>query len=105
MALAECAMKSGLGAEVALRSGLRPSAVLFGETTARALVSFGPDEEAAVRATAERRGVPFRILGPVGGDRLRVSLEDSVLIDESVGSVGHIWTNAFARAMEAADVL
>jgi phosphoribosylformylglycinamidine synthase II len=105
VALAECAMTSGLGIEVALQSGLRPSAVLFGETTARALVSFGPYQESAVRVTSERLGVPFRIIGRVGGDHLRISLEGHVLIGESIVPLNEIWTNAFARAMEAADVL
>ena len=105
VALAECAMTSGLGVDVALSSTVRPSAALFGETTARALVSFEPQEEQAIRETSERLGVPFRILGRVGGDRLRIALEGRVLIGESVASLNHTWTNAFARAMEAADVL
>ncbi len=105
VALAECAMTSGLGAELALQSAVRPSAVLFGETTARAVVSFEPGEERAVRETAERLGVPFGILGRVGGDRLRIALDDRVRIDESVASLNDTWTNAFAQAMEAADVL
>jgi phosphoribosylformylglycinamidine synthase len=105
VALAECAMTGGPGVDVALRSAVRPSAVLFGETTARALVSFGPEEERAVRESAAKHGAPFRILGRVSGDRLRISLEGRVLIDESVASLNEIWTSAFARAMEAADVL
>jgi phosphoribosylformylglycinamidine synthase len=105
VALAECAMTSDLGADVTLQSTVRPSAVLFGETTARALVSFGPEEERIVREIAERLGVPFGILGTVGGDRLRITLEDRVLIGESVASLNDTWTNAFARAMESADVL
>jgi phosphoribosylformylglycinamidine synthase subunit PurL len=105
VALAECAMTSGLGVEVALPSGVRPSAALFGETTARALVSFGPEEERAIRESAARHGAPFRILGRVGGDGLRISIEDRILIDENVASLNEIWASAFARAMEAADVL
>jgi phosphoribosylformylglycinamidine (FGAM) synthase-like enzyme len=105
VALAECAMAGGLGVDVALGPGVRPSAILFGETTARAVVSFGPDQEGAVRGTAEGLGVPFGILGRVVGDRLRIVLEDRVLIGESIGSLNGIWTSAFAQAMEAADVL
>jgi len=105
VALAECAMTSGLGAEVALESGGRPSAVLFGETTARALITFSPEEEESVSGAAQRLGVPFKITGCVGGDRLRIVLEGKVLTDESVLSLNDAWTNAFSRAMEAADVL
>jgi phosphoribosylformylglycinamidine synthase len=105
VALAECAMTSGLGVEVVLQSGVRPSAALFGETTARALVSFGSEEERAIRDSAAKHGVPFHIVGRVGGDGLRISVEDRLLLDESVPSLNEIWANAFARAMEAADVL
>jgi phosphoribosylformylglycinamidine synthase II len=105
VALAECAMTSGLGVDVALQSAIRPSAVLFGETTARALVSFGPEEERTIRKTAENLSVPFGILGRIGGDRLRIILERRVLIGESVASLNDTWTKAFARAMESADVL
>ena len=50
-------------------------------------------------------GVPFRVIGSVGGDRLRVTAGERTLIDESVETLNDIWTGAFARAMEAADVL
>jgi phosphoribosylformylglycinamidine synthase len=105
VALAECAMTSGLGMDVGLQSDVRPSAALFGETTARALISFGADQEGAVVETSERFAVPFRIIGRVVGDRLRIALRELVLINESVAVLSGTWTNAFSRAMEAADVL
>ena len=55
---AECAMQSGLGASIVLDSAARTSALLFGESTGRALISFAPDDEAAVRALAREKGVP-----------------------------------------------
>ncbi len=105
VALAECAMLSGLGAEAALEARFRSSALLFGETTARALVSFGEEEEPEVRSEAKKLGVPYRVIGRVTGKRLRLSAGSRMLIDESVGSLEEIWSGSFARAMEAADVL
>ncbi|HSP94929.1 MAG TPA: phosphoribosylformylglycinamidine synthase subunit PurL [Thermoanaerobaculia bacterium] len=105
VALAECAMSSGVGAEVALDSTLRPSALLFGETAGRVLVAFGPDEEAAIRSEAERLTVPFELAGRTGGERLRIATGGKVLLDESVGALKEIWANSFTRAMGAADVL
>ena len=105
VALAECAMSSGVGAEVALDSTLRPSALLFGETAGRVLVAFGPDEEAAIRSEAERLTVPFELAGRTGGERLRISTGGKSLLDESVGALKEIWANSFTRAMGAADVL
>jgi len=104
VALAECAMNSGLGARVALDADLRPSSLLFGETPGRVLVSFGADEEAAIRAEAEGFAVPFGLVGQTGGERLRITAGPSVLIDESVEELRELWANSFARAMEAADV-
>jgi phosphoribosylformylglycinamidine synthase len=98
-------MTSGLGVEVALQSGGRPSSALFGETTARALISFASDEEEAVRRAAETPAVPFRILGRIGGDRLRIIFEGFTLADESVAFLSDTWTSAFSRAMDSADVL
>src|SRR6266540_112412 len=105
VALAECAMNAGLGAKVALDSDLRPSSQLFGESAGRVLVSFGADEEAAIRAEAERFLVPFDLVGQTGGERLRIAAGPSVLIDESVEDLRELWADSFARAMEAADVL
>jgi phosphoribosylformylglycinamidine synthase II len=105
VALAECAMKSGLGAGIALDSEVRASALLFGESTGRALVTLEPRAEAAVRAAAEQSGVPFAVIGRVAGDRLRISLRNRELVDEPVGSLRELWSTAFARALESADVL
>ncbi|HEX7253564.1 MAG TPA: phosphoribosylformylglycinamidine synthase subunit PurL [Thermoanaerobaculia bacterium] len=105
VALAECAMKSGLGAEIALDSPVRPSALLFGESTGRAVVTFLPKTESAVRAAAEQRSVPLQIIGRVGGDRLKIAIGGRTLIDESVVVLRDRWSSAFSRALESADVL
>jgi phosphoribosylformylglycinamidine synthase len=105
VALAECAMNSGVGVDFALDSTLRPSALLFGETAGRILVSFGTDEEVAIRSEAERLAVPFELAGRTGGERLRIAAGGRILIDEDVGALKEIWAGSFARAMEAADVL
>jgi phosphoribosylformylglycinamidine synthase len=105
VALAECAMQGNLGAVVELDSDLRPSALLFGESTGRAIVSVPPSSEAAVRTAAEQSRVPFRVIGTVGGDRLRVFVRGRVFIDEDLAALDRLWRSAFAHAIEAADVL
>src|SRR5262249_13489237 len=103
VALAECAMKGSLGAEVSLESPVRASALLFGESTGRVLVSFSPASEAAIRAACEQRGVPFQILGRVGGERLKISISGRAVIDESVATLRELWSTAFVRTLDAAD--
>jgi phosphoribosylformylglycinamidine synthase len=104
-ALAECSMKSGLGATIGLETGVRASSLLFGESTGRALVSFEPGNEAAVRASAGQRGVPFALIGKVAGGRLTISVGGRNLVDESVPVLRDLWSTAFARALDSADVL
>ncbi|MGH9317176.1 MAG: phosphoribosylformylglycinamidine synthase subunit PurL [Thermoanaerobaculia bacterium] len=105
VALAECAMSGGLGAEIRLDSDLRPSSLLFGESTGRVIVSFRPEQESGIRASAEQSRLPLTVLGHVGGDRLRILIGSRLVIDESVAALAGLWTTAFARAMEAPDVL
>jgi phosphoribosylformylglycinamidine synthase len=105
VALAECAMKSGLGAEVELDSPVRHSALLFGESTGRALVTFAQKSETAVRAVADQVGVSIAVIGRVGGDRLKIAAGGRTLIDEPVAALREVWSTAFAKAIEAADVL
>jgi phosphoribosylformylglycinamidine synthase len=106
VALAECAMTSGLGVDVLLAPGLRRSALLFGETTGRALVAYSPGEETPIREAAGAGGVPLEVIGRVGGGRLVIAMEGRALIDEPVADLRELWTTAFARSIEeSAEVL
>jgi phosphoribosylformylglycinamidine synthase subunit PurL len=97
VALAECAMAGGIGAEITLGEGhwealgpdgnapapswpeSSPDAALFGEGSGGILVS-GP--EPGLRALAAR--THLRLLGRVGGERLKISLDGHELIDAGV---------------------
>ena len=68
--LAECAIASAVGATIDPESGLAPHVWLFSESASRAVisaVSAGPVLEAAKAA-----GVPARVLGRTGGQRLTI---------------------------------
>lgn len=74
IALAECAVNSAgrkLGATVDLNTGesasgdADPIPALFGESQSRIVVSYAPQNEAAIKEIADRAGVPFRVLGEV----------------------------------------
>jgi phosphoribosylformylglycinamidine synthase len=70
-----------LGAQVALEGheGLRPDAVLFGETASRVVVSCSPSDVAAVKALAQELAAPAREIGRVGGSKLVI--KDLVNLD------------------------
>ncbi len=105
VALAECAMKGGIGAEITLEADLRLSALLFGESAGRAVITFAPEGQAAAEAAAKKAGVPLRRIGRVGGKRLKISAGDRVLIDEPVEALTQVWKTAFAHSLESPDVL
>jgi phosphoribosylformylglycinamidine synthase subunit PurL len=105
-ALAESSMSGGLGARVQLEPGIRPSALLFGESTGRAIVTFAASQESAVRSAAGEAGVPLHVIGRVESDRLRILAGRESLVDEPVAGLRGLWTTAFARRIEeGAEVL
>jgi phosphoribosylformylglycinamidine synthase len=105
IALAECAMVGGLGADVRLDPALRLSSLLFGETTGRVVLSFRPQDEGRIRSAAAELGVPLAVVGSVGGARLRISAGGRAALDEDVARLRDLWTSAFERAIESGEVL
>ena len=74
VALAECAMWSGLGADLHLQVALSPAVSLFGESPSRAVVTIAEDNWSVLARLASSRRIAARRLGTVGGDRLRIKL-------------------------------
>jgi phosphoribosylformylglycinamidine synthase len=105
VALAECAMTSGVGVAVDLETSIRHSAFLFGETTGRAVISFDPESRKTVLAEAEKKGVPITVVGLAGGERFTVAVNGRNRIDAELAALTALWRGAFVHAIEAADVL
>ncbi|MEN5278024.1 phosphoribosylformylglycinamidine synthase subunit PurL [Brucella sp. TWI432] len=80
--VAEMAIKSGKGAVLDAGDGL-PHATLFGEDQARYVVAATPEMAKLIALNAEGAGLAFRILGTVGGDRLKFG----TIIDVSVADL------------------
>lgn len=76
VALAECCMTAEssprLGARIDLEDGLRPDALLFGESHGRAVVSARRRHLTRLRELATRAEVPIAIIGEVRGHRLEI---------------------------------
>ncbi len=78
MALAECCILGGRGAELTKRflilgAPMVRIGLLFGESQSRFLLSADPTDVEALRAIAERHEVELRELGTTGGDRVAVT--------------------------------
>jgi len=96
VALAECCFGgTRLGARVALEldEGLRPDAVLFGESQSRMLLSVRRRNLSRLRDLARREDVPLFVLGEVRGHSLVIE----GLIDVGVESARERWRRALER--------
>jgi phosphoribosylformylglycinamidine synthase len=88
-ALTESALRYGVGARLSVAGD--PTAALFGESVARVVVT--TSDPAAVRAAAERSGVPVTELGTTGGDALIVSDDSAAgLVELPLAELRHAWT-------------
>jgi phosphoribosylformylglycinamidine synthase len=106
--VAECCFGSGIGVAVDLPSVTADAdeftgvATLFGESASRAVVSVTPEGVAPLLALAKAAGVPARHIGDVGGDRIRVAIDNRIALDELVQEAEQIWSTAFDQYFERA---
>jgi len=97
VALAECAIWSGVGVEVALAGAdRRPDALLFGESAACAIASCAVADANALCALAAERGVRARQIGVTGGERVRIEPG----IDVAVSDARAVWDRVLPEALD-----
>jgi phosphoribosylformylglycinamidine synthase len=102
VAIAECCFDTGsIGAELSLDAvsvardpQMNVAATLFGESASRAIVSIAADAVTEVLERAAAAGVPARVIGETGGNRLRISVGGAVAIDESLDAAERVWSTA-----------
>jgi len=103
--VAECAFDTaGMGAEISIESSevardqrLNAAAALFGESASRVVVSVVPDEITAVLQRAAAANVPARVIGETGGNRLRMAVAGTMVIDLSVDEAERAWSTSIDR--------
>ena len=102
VALAEsCFNPAGLlGAEVNLEAAsLRHDQILFNESQSRIVLSVAEKDAAAVRQKLESAGVPWGILGTVGGSELSIRAGEKSH-RWPIAELHDLWFHAIARAVE-----
>ena len=103
--LAECCFDGGLGVEVDVPlvgetpDAFRVNATLFGETASRIVVSARATSLDALLDEARAHGVPADVIGRVGGDRIRVSVDGRNVIDVAIADAERAWTTAIEEKM------
>jgi phosphoribosylformylglycinamidine synthase len=98
VALAEMAVRSGVGVDVA---GVPDTSHLFAELPSRAVLAVAADQLDAVLAQAGSAGVPAVVLGRAGGDRVRITTghEGHALIDLDLVEVTTAWRDRLPEAL------
>ncbi|MGH9173845.1 MAG: hypothetical protein ACRD1H_05790, partial [Vicinamibacterales bacterium] len=100
-----CCFDTALGVSANLASvgdvpgGFRVNATLFGESASRIVVSAGPGTIDALLAAARDLEVPATIIGRAGGDRIRLSVEGTAVIDVARPDAETTWATAIERKM------
>jgi phosphoribosylformylglycinamidine synthase len=105
VALAECCFDTGgLGADISIESvnasGGHRSRVeaLFGESASQVVVSAGSGSVATLLERAAATGVSAKVIGEVGGNRLRISVDGQLGVDVSVAEAEQMWSSAIERS-------
>ncbi|MEN3186471.1 MAG: phosphoribosylformylglycinamidine synthase subunit PurL [Atribacterota bacterium] len=75
---------------------LRMDAVLFGESRGRVVLSFSEENGSKIVMMAQKRGVPFAILGRVGGKELLVQNGREVLVALPVLNLKERWESVLS---------
>jgi phosphoribosylformylglycinamidine synthase len=105
VALAESCFSShgraALGADIDLEGIESVRAQLFGETPSRIVVSFEESRRARLEEIAAERGCPFRVIGRVGGQRLRIAVRGEEHIDGEIAELESAWRNALGDRLQA----
>ena len=96
VALAECSFGgAGLGARIALDSGMRADALLFGESQSRMVVSLRRRHLGRLRDLARREDVPLTVLGEVRGSSLVIG----DMMDLPIEQARERWRGALAERL------
>jgi phosphoribosylformylglycinamidine synthase len=82
IALAECALLGNCGAVLSVAEPSLAEMTLFSEDQGRAVITCEPTAVSGVVALAVERGVPARVVGGTGGDRMVVDDVLDVSLDE-----------------------
>jgi phosphoribosylformylglycinamidine synthase subunit PurL len=113
VAIAECAIWSGLGARVRLPVTNSPAVEMFGESPSRVVLTTHPRHAPALELLARQHGLPVDRLGTVGGSRVVIRLAGAGAtgaaeergsgvadeLDVAVDDVRHAWDHGLARAL------
>jgi phosphoribosylformylglycinamidine synthase subunit PurL len=105
--IAECCFDTGLGALADLpavdvdAADFCDISTLFNESASRVVTSSDPQAAERLVRLAEKRSVPARVIGRVGGDRIRIGIDGRGVIDEPVVGAERTWADTIGAYFES----
>jgi phosphoribosylformylglycinamidine synthase len=103
VALAECCFNPEklFGVEIDSKAGHTPATtMLFNESQSRIVISVAPEDLQMTMSILQEGQIPFRQLGRVGGDQLRIRIGNEEFA-WPIGVLYDDWWNAIRRAVES----
>ena len=105
VALAESCFSSlnraAVGASVSLEDSLSTTSSLFSESPSRIIVSFPEASLAQVQEIADRLNCPFKVIGKIGGTRLRIHHGQREAVSLEVQQLEDAWRSSLSKRLEA----
>jgi phosphoribosylformylglycinamidine synthase subunit PurL len=94
--LAECCLlgKNRIGCQINLHQKIRTDALLFGESQSRILISLADRDQDDFESLAQKRGIPFSVIGKTGGEKISIKHHDKTIIDIPVQKAFSYWKNS-----------
>ena len=105
VALAELCFSSlgrdAIGAQVDLEGeSLSPTSLLFSESPSRIILSFSEAVADEVQKIAGRHDAPFKIIGRVDGNSLRVAIDGQEVVNTNATDLETTWRNGLSRKLQ-----
>ncbi len=104
VALAESCFASlnrpAVGADVQLAGALASTAHLFSESPSRIVISFDPTAHARLAELTAELACPFAVIGRVGGEQLRINVNDAPVVARDISALETGWRTALGRQLQ-----
>ena len=92
--------RKATGAEIRLKNeNLSTESLLFGESPSRIVISFKAEDLERVSAVALENDCPFEVIGKVGGEDLKIKLNESEIVSASIAELENAWKNSLENQL------
>jgi phosphoribosylformylglycinamidine synthase len=90
-----------VGADVAIKGALSVGSELFSESPSRIIISFSESDNEAIQDIARKHNSPLTVLGRVGGNVLRITLNNETVVNAPVEQLENAWRTSLPRKLQA----